>query len=264
MALSQAERNLLCRSTLLIDEGYTQRIREAAPSAPVPFTVDELDDLAGYVAACANHTRSKKTQDALDVVSEKIERSLELAASTGCKGGEQLAAMLGQLDAVCREVGINLDRVLERMKPARIESHETVALTLSHAEKELLLAAPETSAAVRSKVHDARPARRKCEFTLAEIEAIEAVAGAAARRDPPATERGRWSRLQRKLRDLQARYATGDEHADRLALQELLSGRPASQAAAVRALFAEAGIRARRRAGKVRATEFPTDPMPRR
>jgi hypothetical protein len=38
------------------------------------FTLDELDDLAGYVAAEANNTKDKKLQQRFDAISEAIDK----------------------------------------------------------------------------------------------------------------------------------------------------------------------------------------------
>ena len=41
------------------------------------FTLDELDELQGYVAAAANHTGSRKLQRTLDAVFDKIQKLLD-------------------------------------------------------------------------------------------------------------------------------------------------------------------------------------------
>ena len=73
LALTMAERAVVCDS-LVTDDTYIIRIRNAGPDKPeVPFTLDELDDLCGYVAAEANHCKYKKRQRILDGVFKKLE-----------------------------------------------------------------------------------------------------------------------------------------------------------------------------------------------
>lgn len=43
------------------------------------FLYEELDDLAGFVAACANHEESRKKQDQWDKLCQKIEKHLKAA-----------------------------------------------------------------------------------------------------------------------------------------------------------------------------------------
>lgn len=43
------------------------------------FLYDDLDDLAGYIASCANHEKSERKQDKWDKFSSKIEGFLKLS-----------------------------------------------------------------------------------------------------------------------------------------------------------------------------------------
>src|SRR3989338_6570314 len=61
------------------------------------FMFDELDDLAGYIASCANHEETKRKQDKWDKLSDKIEGLLRLSdrmsrdnnqSSKKCKNGK--------------------------------------------------------------------------------------------------------------------------------------------------------------------------------
>jgi hypothetical protein len=61
-----------------IPDQYLDRIRLVA--ADSPGTAFSPDDFMGFVAAEANHAKSRKRQKALDVVFEKMQRLLESAA----------------------------------------------------------------------------------------------------------------------------------------------------------------------------------------
>ena len=43
----------------------------------VEFSYEELDDLAGFIAACANDEKSERKQEKWDRLSDKIERLLD-------------------------------------------------------------------------------------------------------------------------------------------------------------------------------------------
>ena len=78
LPLTPKERNLLIEDGLVIDNTYLDRIKDATGDKhEVPFTLDELDDLAGYVAFEANHAKSKPKQKAFDTVFQKIQHLLE-------------------------------------------------------------------------------------------------------------------------------------------------------------------------------------------
>jgi hypothetical protein len=65
--LSGRERDLILQHTFAADQ-LTRRlrvVRRAGESAAYRFTLGELDDLAGYVAAEANHAKDKKLKKQL-------------------------------------------------------------------------------------------------------------------------------------------------------------------------------------------------------
>jgi hypothetical protein len=73
--LSQRERDLIADHTLA-DPDYSNRFRTTEKNGTTlsaHFTTDELDDLLGYVAAEANHSKSKKIERELDKLYSKLE-----------------------------------------------------------------------------------------------------------------------------------------------------------------------------------------------
>ena len=67
-------------SANLVDEELTGRLRILPrPGEPpvYPFTLDDLDELAGCVAAEANHTQDKKQQKEWDQLFSRIAAVLE-------------------------------------------------------------------------------------------------------------------------------------------------------------------------------------------
>jgi hypothetical protein len=74
LKLSAVERKLIVDCLYVMDSRLQARIRQAAKNADVPFTLDELDDLHGYLAFDANHTDDPKRERALDKILRKIDR----------------------------------------------------------------------------------------------------------------------------------------------------------------------------------------------
>jgi hypothetical protein len=77
--LNDLERELILQHTFA-DDQLTCRLRivpRAGESATYRYTLDELDDLAGYVAAEANHANDKKLKKSLARLFGRIQTVLE-------------------------------------------------------------------------------------------------------------------------------------------------------------------------------------------
>src|SRR4051812_24393294 len=77
LKLTEAERTLILEGLTCLPADYEQAIRSTPAKKSVMFTLDELDDLGGHVAAESNHTNDKKLQKKLDGIFVKIQRLLE-------------------------------------------------------------------------------------------------------------------------------------------------------------------------------------------
>src|SRR3954447_7050491 len=77
LKLTEAQRSLLLDHHLLLPEEVERAIRSTPPGEPLMFTLDDLDDLAGHVAAAANHAESRSLESRLDTISRKIARLLD-------------------------------------------------------------------------------------------------------------------------------------------------------------------------------------------
>jgi len=78
--LSLDERKLILGDPIYIHEGLADPIRTTPTGAPVLLSLDDLEDLGGYVAADANHTTDKKLRKKLDAISSKIQDLVETHA----------------------------------------------------------------------------------------------------------------------------------------------------------------------------------------
>ena len=79
LKLSHRERELILEHTFA-DEELTAVLRGVPASSQASvcsFTLDDLEELMGYVAAEANHAKDKKLQKELDRLFERMEEVLE-------------------------------------------------------------------------------------------------------------------------------------------------------------------------------------------
>jgi hypothetical protein len=79
LKLSNRECNLILEHTLANDD-LTAPLRvapAAGKSSVYSFTLDDLEELIGYVAAEANHAKDKKLQKELDRLFERMQTVLE-------------------------------------------------------------------------------------------------------------------------------------------------------------------------------------------
>lgn len=79
LMLSHRERELILDHTFADDElTVPLRVAPASNKASVyPFTLDDLEELAGYVAAEANHAKDRKLQKELDRLFARMETVLQ-------------------------------------------------------------------------------------------------------------------------------------------------------------------------------------------
>jgi hypothetical protein len=77
LKLTLGEREMI-QELPMVEPEIAQRVATAPKDQPnVPFTLDELDDLIGHIAAEANHTGDRQKQRRLDRLYEKIDRMLK-------------------------------------------------------------------------------------------------------------------------------------------------------------------------------------------
>ncbi len=81
--LSPTEREFLLNEIILLDGEIEEKLRDASPEeGEVVFTLDDLDELAGSIAAEANHTEDAQVRRKLERVYDRIrqvEKRLEEA-----------------------------------------------------------------------------------------------------------------------------------------------------------------------------------------
>jgi len=84
LKLTPEERNLLLESVVILDEELEGKLRlVVAGEHQVQLTLDELEDLAGCIAAEANHTKDRKLGKKLDRIFQRIERLEDMFEEAG-------------------------------------------------------------------------------------------------------------------------------------------------------------------------------------
>jgi hypothetical protein len=78
LKLTRAERKLILDDPICIHDELADPIRSTPLDAPVRLSLDDLEDLGGYVAAEANHTSDPRLRKKLDAIFSKINHLLEL------------------------------------------------------------------------------------------------------------------------------------------------------------------------------------------
>jgi hypothetical protein len=246
LSLTAEERTLLAENILVLDTAYATRIRDApANKRQVPFTLDELDDLAGYVAAEANHCESKRKQKVLDGIHSRVQRLLEThtddeetaradasavvaAAGIDPEVFNPLRMFMAEMEAM----GVDVEAALENMKPKKVGPEDKIPVRMSAAEKELVLGLVGLSEAIKARIGQTRPKKRTVELTLREVTELEHVMTPLARGCADRKLTRKWRAIINNLTDVQSQHTDGTEPED--GLQRLLDGQPVSRGAVVR------------------------------
>lgn len=75
--LTPVERRAVLKDMIALPSDYRDMVANLHPEQPLLLTLDELDDFSGYVAAEANHAKSKKVRTILDTLFEKMTTLLD-------------------------------------------------------------------------------------------------------------------------------------------------------------------------------------------
>ena len=154
LKLTAAERKLLLTAVASLDPGYAKVVQETPAAQPVKLTLDQWEDLGGYVAREANHTKDRKLQAKLDALFTKVQRLLGSHAAEedlqAVKIGEEkevseLADQAVQIAAWAVETLGLADRL-------GIKDEPLPNFFLAPAQREVLILVPGMAAAIRAKL----------------------------------------------------------------------------------------------------------------
>jgi hypothetical protein len=76
LIVTAVERKIISVEVRSLDREFGEVVRTTPATEPILLTLDEWDDLGGFIAAEANHTREKKLQRKLDAIVARIEKLL--------------------------------------------------------------------------------------------------------------------------------------------------------------------------------------------
>jgi hypothetical protein len=166
LKLTQAQRTLLLNDLTLLPTEYETAIAATTANEPVMLTLDELEDLGGYIAAEANHCDDNKKQKKLDAVFDKIQRLLNMHSD------DEPPTILKIPDARKSEVIAGSSTQLAEWAATALIAAEQLGtktmllenFCLAPAQRDVLLLAPGVSKSIKNKL-----AAGMSKFTVAEV-----------------------------------------------------------------------------------------------
>jgi hypothetical protein len=169
LKLTQAERKLLLDGLNMLPKEHQQAIKGTPVNEPVMLTLDDLDDLGGYVAAEVNHCDDKKKQKKLDTVFQKIQRLIETHSDEApprtlrFEDAKQVKQVAGMASALADWAA----QILMIAKKPGMKSKSFDHFPVAPAYRKVLLQVSSHSKSIKSKLSNKRSA-----FTLSEIGGI--------------------------------------------------------------------------------------------
>ena len=164
LKFSAAERKLILDDVMCLDDEYADAIRQTPANQPVELTLDEWDDLGGYIAAEANHTEDKKLRKKLDAIFNKVQKILD--AHTDEEPPKIVKLRDARKGKKALDHWAQISRcVAEALMAAEETKDEPLQhFSLSPAQREVLLLVPGIPKAIESKLTD-----KKASFTVADV-----------------------------------------------------------------------------------------------
>jgi hypothetical protein len=165
LKLTPAQRSLLIEASLPIPKEVEQAIRSTPVNDPLMLTLDDLDDLAGHVAANANHAGEKSLRDKLDRISRKIEKVMGSFAEEDPRIGEAPSPFARDL------IDIFLGHepaIFPRPSEVR-KSGETFLIKFTEKQREAIFAATRLRRGLKNKIGQVPEGIQVVEFTRKEL-----------------------------------------------------------------------------------------------
>ena len=180
--LTVEERKLILGSPIHIHPELADPIRATATGAPVLLTLDDLEDLGGYVAAEANHTKDKKLRMKLDGIFAKIDDLLETHSHE--ESPKSLKFEDAQRQKSIADQTVELAEWAARMligaEQLGIEEKPVARFPLAWAERAVLLLFTAVDKKILTKLETEKPS-----FTVAEVGGLLMAVAEALFNAPP-------------------------------------------------------------------------------
>lgn len=169
LVLTTTEYKHLREDLSYLDAELDEILRKAIPGQPIRMTLDDLDQLAGCVAAEANHTKDRTLAKSLDGVFGKITHLLdkftddEPATTLKIEDGEKMKLMAEQAAGLKSWSG----KVTKLLASLRVKSKVVDTFTIGDLERTVLSTLPGLTPKLQQKVK-----RSDSGFTASEIMAM--------------------------------------------------------------------------------------------
>ena len=166
LKLTQAQRLLLTEDFILLPSRHEEAIKGTPANEPVLLTLDDLDEIGGYVAAGANHSEDEKKSKKLETIFRKIQKLLDTHTD------EELPHTINfEAARKTKTLADNAVQVAEFAATALIAAESMGIKTkplehfvLSPAQREILLAVRDISKSIKTRLK-----RENASFTIAEV-----------------------------------------------------------------------------------------------
>jgi len=166
LKLTQAQRSLLIDDFILLPSRHEEAIKDTPPNEPVMLTLDDLDEISGYVAAGANHSEDKKKSKQLDTIFRKIQKLLDthIDEEPPQTSKFEVARKTKTLADNAMQVAEFAATALIAAESMDIKTKPLEHFALSPAQREILLAVPDISKSIKTRLK-----KDNASFTIAEV-----------------------------------------------------------------------------------------------
>jgi Plasmid pRiA4b ORF-3-like protein len=159
LRLTAAERTLILEEPIHIHVKLAEPIRSTPNNAPVMLTLDELEDLAGYIAAEANHSTDKKLRKKLDTIFFRIQGMLE--THTDVEPPKSLKIEDAKREKLLAEQTVELAEWAAKMligaEQLGIKTKPVARFPLPDAERAVLMMTPTIDEEIQRKLAEKNP-----------------------------------------------------------------------------------------------------------
>ena len=159
LKLTAAERKLVLEDVSCLDTGYERIIHDTPSGKPVMMTLDDLDDIGGFIAAEANHCDDSKKQKKLDTVFEKVQRLLD--TYTDDEPPQTLKIEDARKERAISDQAVQIAefaaQALMAAEQLRIKTKPLDNFWLAPGQQEVLLLIPSLSKTIKSKLAKEKP-----------------------------------------------------------------------------------------------------------
>ena len=168
LKLTAAEKKLVLEDLTCLDRELQQILQNTPTGKPVLLSLDDLEDLGGYVAAEANHCDDHKKQTKLDALFEKIQRTMD--NYTDEEPPPTLKIEEARKERMLTEQAVEIARFAAQALVAatelRIKTKPLENLWLEPGQREVVLMIPHVSKTIKNKLVNEKS------LTVAEVASI--------------------------------------------------------------------------------------------